>query len=60
MFKMLIHNFFYEYLIFDLVTGKSKQEQLPCEKSLQKIEIFRTFLRAKQVGKKLGKFQLVV
>ena len=33
---------------------------MPCEKFLQQIEISRTFLRAKQVEEKRGRFQFVV
>ena len=33
---------------------------MPCEQFLQQIEIFRTFLRAKQVGGKRGKFHFVI
>ena len=33
---------------------------MPSEQFLQMIEISRTFLRAKQVGEKSAKFQLVV
>ena len=36
---------------------KEKLEQLPCEQFLQVFEIFRSFLRAKQVGEKRGKIQ---
>ena len=32
-------------------------EQVPCEQFLQRFEIYRAFLRAKQVGEKRGKFQ---
>ena len=35
-----------------LPRGKSKLEKLPCEHFLHQIEISRSFLRAKQVGKK--------
>ena len=34
--------------------------KLPCEQFLPKIEISRTFLRAKQVGEKRGRFQFIV
>ena len=35
---------------------KEKLEQLPCEQFLQAFEISRSFLRAKKVGEKRGKF----
>ena len=37
-----------------------KIEKMPCEQFLRQIEIFRTFLRAKQVRGKRGRFQFVV
>ena len=36
---------------------KVKLEQLPCEQFLQAFEIYRNFLRAKQVGEKRAKIQ---
>ena len=36
------------------------KEQLPCEQFLQQIIISRTFLCAKQVGEKRGRFHFVV
>ena len=37
--------------------GKEKLQLLPFEQLLKGFEISRTFLRAKQVGEKRGKFQ---
>ena len=39
---------------------KVKLKHLPCEQFLQRLDISRAFLRAKQVGEKRGKFQNVV
>ena len=43
-----------------LARGEKISERLPCEQFLRRFEISRTFLRAKQVGEKSGKFQSVV
>ena len=40
--------------------GKSELEQLLSEQFLQQIEISHTFLRAKKVGEKSGRFQFIV
>ena len=39
---------------------EEKWEQLFCEQFLQRFEVSRTFLLAKQVGEKRGKFQNIV
>ena len=44
----------------NLTNFRLKPEYLPCEQLLQRFEISRTFLRAKHVREKRGKFQLVV
>ena len=46
---------------FAVLRGRVKEKlgQLPCEQFLQVFETSRSFLRAKQMGEKRGKFQNV-
>ena len=41
-------------------TGKSEEEQLPCEQFLRQIEISRAVLSPVSHGEKCGKFQFFV
>ena len=49
--------YFYQVKSFDIARGKVNLDQLTCEQFLQRFEISRVFLRAKQVEEKRGKFQ---
>ena len=46
--------------MLERLEANQNKKQLPCYQFFRQIEISRTFLRAKQVGKKGGNFQFVV